>query len=74
MPTFADISTFIAQVDLAELRQKLHSMDTLQKEVETLRNQMAAVDQEAATAMERKGSGGVWGWLAPLPPVKPSNT
>ena len=51
-------------------------MDALQKEVEILRRQMAAANQEAAITVEKQSSGGVWGWLAGTPPptVKSTNT
>lgn len=54
-------------MDLAELRQKLHSMEALQKELELLRRQKAAADQVAATAVQKQSSGGMWGWLAGTP-------
>eukprot|EP00250_Pteridium_aquilinum_P011672 c20230_g1_i1 orf=342-2390(-) len=59
---------FRLEVDLAELRQKLHSMEALQKELDLLRRQKAAADQVAATAVQKQSSGGVWGWLAGSPP------
>jgi hypothetical protein len=63
-------SSFL-QVDLAELRQKLHSMEALQKELELLRRQKAAADKDAASAVPQQQSGGVWGWLAGTPNGKP---
>ncbi|MCO5567067.1 hypothetical protein L7F22_020752 [Adiantum nelumboides] len=59
---------FRLEVDLAELRQKLHSMEALQRELELLRRQKAAADQVAASAVQKQSSGGVWGWLAGSPP------
>ncbi|MCO5561618.1 hypothetical protein L7F22_015239 [Adiantum nelumboides] len=59
---------FRLEVDLAELRQKLHSMEALQRELELLRRQKAASDQVAASAVQKQSSGGVWGWLAGSPP------
>lgn len=62
------------QVDVAELRQKLQTMDTLQKELEILQRQKAA--SEEAYAKQKQSSGGVWGWLAGQPPPpaqKPNN-
>ncbi|WZZ41930.1 hypothetical protein YC2023_038189 [Brassica napus] len=53
-------------VDVAELRQKLQTLETLQKELELLQRQKAASEQ-AATNSKRKSSGGVWGWLAGSP-------
>ncbi|XP_057962846.1 acyl-CoA-binding domain-containing protein 4 [Malania oleifera] len=60
---------FKLEVDVAELRQKLQTMETLQKELELLQRQKAASEQAALSAKQRQGSGGVWGWLAgtPLP-------
>ncbi|ONM11177.1 Acyl-CoA binding protein [Zea mays] len=59
---------FKLEVDVAELRQKLQSMDALEKEVELLRRQKAASEQAALDAKQRQGSGGMWGWLAGSPP------
>ncbi|KAK6911566.1 Kelch repeat type 1 [Dillenia turbinata] len=58
---------FKLEVDVAELRQKLQTMESLQKELELLQRQKAASEQ-AALAKQRQGSGGVWGWLAGTPP------
>lgn len=58
---------FKLEVDVAELRQKLQTMETLQKELELLQRQKAASEQAAMNA-KQKGSGGVWGWLAGSPP------
>ncbi|KAK6121125.1 hypothetical protein DH2020_045113 [Rehmannia glutinosa] len=55
-------------VDVAELRQKLQTMETLQKELEILQRQKAASEQAALSAKQRQSSGGVWGWLAGSPP------
>ncbi|XP_057778184.1 acyl-CoA-binding domain-containing protein 4 [Salvia miltiorrhiza] len=59
---------FKLEVDVAELRQKLQTMETLQKELEILQRQKAASEQAALDARQRQGSGGVWGWLAGSPP------
>ncbi|KAH6805802.1 acyl-CoA binding protein 4 [Perilla frutescens var. frutescens] len=59
---------FKLEVDVAELRQKLQTMDALQKELEILQRQKAASEQAALDAKQRQGSGGVWGWLAGTPP------
>lgn len=59
---------FKLEVDVAELRQKLQTMETLQKELELLQRQKAASEQAALSAKQRQGSGGVWGWLAGTPP------
>lgn len=58
------------QVDVAELRQKLQNMETLQKELELLQRQKAASEQAAISAKQRQGSSGVWGWLAGSPGPK----
>ncbi|CAN7051733.1 unnamed protein product, partial [Brassica oleracea var. botrytis] len=57
------------QVDVAELRQKLQTLETLQKELELLQRQKAASEQAAMNA-KRQSSGGVWGWLAGSPQEK----
>ncbi|OVA15000.1 Acyl-CoA-binding protein [Macleaya cordata] len=59
---------FKLEVDVAELRQKLQTMETLQKELELLQRQKAASEQAALNAKQKQGSGGVWGWLAGTPP------
>ncbi|XP_010103362.2 acyl-CoA-binding domain-containing protein 4, partial [Morus notabilis] len=59
---------FKLEVELAELRQKLQTMETLQKELELLQRQKAASEQAALSAKQRQGSSGVWGWLAGTPP------
>ncbi|KAH1084098.1 hypothetical protein J1N35_023859 [Gossypium stocksii] len=59
---------FKLEVELAELRQKLQTMETLEKELELLQRQKAASEQAALNAKQRQGSGGVWGWLAGNPP------
>ncbi|XP_031131140.1 acyl-CoA-binding domain-containing protein 4-like [Ipomoea triloba] len=58
---------FKLEVDVAELRQKLQTMDTLKKELELLQRQKAASEQAALSSKHRQGSGGVWGWLAGTP-------
>ncbi|KAL7235204.1 hypothetical protein ACSBR1_018652 [Camellia fascicularis] len=59
---------FKLEVDVAELRQKLQTMETLQKELELLQRQKAVSEQAALSAKQRQSSGGVWGWLAGSPP------
>ncbi|KAL7126446.1 hypothetical protein ABFS83_14G188000 [Erythranthe nasuta] len=61
---------FKLEVDVAELRQKLQNMETLQKELEILQRQKAASEQAAQNAKEKQSSGGVWGWLAGTPTEK----
>ncbi|KNA05308.1 hypothetical protein SOVF_191650 [Spinacia oleracea] len=58
---------FKLEVDVAELRQKLQTMEQLEKELELLRRQKAASEQAALSAKQKQGSGGVWGWLAGAP-------
>ncbi|CAN8269904.1 unnamed protein product [Cochlearia groenlandica] len=60
---------FKLEVDVAELRQKLQTLETLQKELELLQRQKAA-SEEAAMNAKRQSSGGVWGWLAGSPQEK----
>ncbi|XP_009124023.2 acyl-CoA-binding domain-containing protein 4 isoform X2 [Brassica rapa] len=60
---------FKLEVDVAELRQKLQTLETLQKELELLQRQKAASEQ-ASTNAKRQSSGGVWGWLAGSPQEK----
>uniref|UniRef100_A0A1J3CPF0 Acyl-CoA-binding domain-containing protein 4 n=1 Tax=Noccaea caerulescens TaxID=107243 RepID=A0A1J3CPF0_NOCCA len=60
---------FKLEVDVAELRQKLQTLETLQKELELLQRQKAASEQAAMNA-KRQSSGGVWGWLAGSPQEK----
>jgi chromosome segregation ATPase len=62
---------FKLEVEVAELRQKLQTMETLQKELELLQRQRAVASEQAATMnAKRQSSGGVWGWLAGTPPPK----
>lgn len=49
------------------MRQKLQTMEQLEKELELLRRQKAASEQAALSAKQKQGSGGVWGWLAGAP-------
>ncbi|KAK9292651.1 hypothetical protein L1049_020628 [Liquidambar formosana] len=60
----------LIKVDVAELRQKLQTMETLQKELELLQRQKAASEQAALNARQRQSSGGVWGWIAGTPGEK----
>jgi hypothetical protein len=65
---------FKLEVDVAELRQKLQTMETLQKELELLQRQKAASEQAAAlNAKQKQSSSGVWGWLAGAPPSEKSD-
>ncbi|CAI9764772.1 unnamed protein product [Fraxinus pennsylvanica] len=58
---------FKLEVDVAEMRQKLQTMEILQKELELLQRQNAASEQAALSAKQRQSSGGMWGWLAGTP-------
>ncbi|XP_010259671.1 PREDICTED: acyl-CoA-binding domain-containing protein 4 isoform X2 [Nelumbo nucifera] len=58
---------FKLEVDVAELQQKLQTMETLQKELELLQRQKAASEQAALNAKQKQSTGGVWGWLAGTP-------
>ncbi|KAL2514847.1 Acyl-CoA-binding domain-containing protein 4 [Forsythia ovata] len=58
---------FKLEVDFAEMRQKLQTMETLQKELELLQRQKTASEQAALSAKQRQSSGGMWGWLAGTP-------
>lgn len=60
--------SFQLEVEIAELRQKLSSMEALQKEVDLLQRQKTA-SEKAASEVAQKESTGVWGWLAGAPPA-----
>ncbi|KAK1319724.1 Acyl-CoA-binding domain-containing protein 4 [Acorus calamus] len=64
---------FKLEVDVAELRQKLQTMEALEKELELLQRQKAASEQAVLSAKQRQSSGGVWGWLAGSPPESKVN-
>ncbi|KAF2542762.1 hypothetical protein F2Q70_00036098 [Brassica cretica] len=62
---------FELEVEVAEVRQKLKTMETLEKKLELLHRQRAVASEQAAANMngKRQSSGSVWGWLArTLPP------
>ncbi|KAI6684909.1 hypothetical protein NL676_030822 [Syzygium grande] len=59
---------FKLEVDVAELRQKLQMMETLQKELELLQRQKAASEQAVLMAKQRQNSGGMWTWITGTPP------
>ncbi|CAI9769513.1 unnamed protein product [Fraxinus pennsylvanica] len=50
---------FKLEVDVVEMRQKLQTMETLQKEIELLQRQKAASEQAALSAKQRQNSSGV---------------
>ncbi|KAG0568578.1 hypothetical protein M758_6G027400 [Ceratodon purpureus] len=60
--------SFQLEVEVAELRQKLSTMEALQKELDLLQRQKAA-SEKAANEASQKESTGVWGWLAGAPPA-----
>lgn len=52
------------QIDVAELRQKLQTMEELKKEVQLLRHQKTIAEEEAALrTKQNQGVGGLLGWL-----------
>ncbi|XP_023538237.1 acyl-CoA-binding domain-containing protein 4 isoform X2 [Cucurbita pepo subsp. pepo] len=59
---------FKLEVEVAELRQKLQTMESLQKELDLLQRQKAASEEALRAKQKQQGSGGVWGWLAGSPP------
>lgn len=60
--------SFRLEVEVAELRQKLSSMEQIQKELDLLQRQKV-VFEKAASEASQKESTGVWGWLAGAPPA-----
>ncbi|KAI4295173.1 hypothetical protein MLD38_040553 [Melastoma candidum] len=60
--------SFKLEVDVAELRQKLQTMETLQRELNLLERQKAESEQAALSARHRQGSGTGWSWLTGMPP------
>ncbi|KAK2632009.1 hypothetical protein EUGRSUZ_L02127 [Eucalyptus grandis] len=61
-------NTDLYKVDVAELKQKLQMMETLQKELELLQRQEAASEQAALMAKQKQNSGGMWTWITGTPP------
>lgn len=52
------------QAQIAELQKMLESLQTVENEVQIIRRQKAALEQEMEhTAIQKQGSGGVWRWL-----------
>ncbi|KAF3570945.1 hypothetical protein F2Q69_00062263 [Brassica cretica] len=59
------------KLEVAEVRQKIKTMETLENKLELLHRQRAVASEQAAANMngKRQSSGSVWGWLAgTLPP------
>ncbi|KAK0592644.1 hypothetical protein LWI29_022839 [Acer saccharum] len=56
---------FKLEAQIAELHKMLESLQTIENEVQILRRQKSAMEQEMehATAIKKQGSGGVWGWI-----------
>ncbi|KAF7820199.1 acyl-CoA-binding domain-containing protein 4 [Senna tora] len=56
---------FTLEAKIAELQKVLESMQSVEDEVQALRRQKSALDQEMelASTAERQNSGGVWRWL-----------
>ncbi|XP_044460473.1 acyl-CoA-binding domain-containing protein 4, partial [Mangifera indica] len=57
---------FKLEAQIAELQKMLESLQTIENEVQILRRQKSALEQEMeqAMAVQRQSSGGVWGWIA----------
>ncbi|XP_050210361.1 acyl-CoA-binding domain-containing protein 4 [Mercurialis annua] len=57
---------FKLEAQIAELQKMLESLETIENEVQLLRRQKAALEQEMElnAAAPRQGSGGVWRWMA----------
>ncbi|PON43636.1 BTB-kelch protein [Parasponia andersonii] len=57
---------FKLEAQITELQKMLESMQSIEDEVQALRAQKSAFEQdmELASAPQRQGSGGVWRWIA----------
>ncbi|XVE99202.1 hypothetical protein REPUB_Repub03eG0176800 [Reevesia pubescens] len=56
---------FKLEAQIAELQKMLESLQSIEKEVQILRRQKSALEQEMEiSAAQRQGSGGVWRWIA----------
>lgn len=57
---------FKLEAQIAELQKMLESLQTIENEVQILRRQKSAFEQEMerATSVQTQGSGGVWRWIA----------
>ena len=53
------------QVQILDLQKRLSSMKSIEQEVQALRSQKLAIEQdmEEAETVQRQGSGGVWRWI-----------
>jgi hypothetical protein len=57
---------FKLEAQIAELQKALESLQTIENEVQLLRRQKSAFEQEVehnAAAAQKQGSGGVWRWI-----------
>ncbi|OMO87264.1 Kelch repeat type 1 [Corchorus capsularis] len=56
---------FKLEAQIAELQKMLESLQTIENEVQILRRQKSALEQEMElSAAQRQNSGGVWRWIA----------
>ncbi|CAL2240135.1 unnamed protein product [Prunus armeniaca] len=57
---------FKLEAQISELQKKLESVQSIEDEVQALRGQKSALEQdmELASSAQRQGSGGVWRWIA----------
>ncbi|VVA26883.1 PREDICTED: acyl-CoA-binding [Prunus dulcis] len=57
---------FKLEAQISELQKKLESVQSIEDEVQALRGQKSALEQdmELASSGQRQGSGGVWRWIA----------
>ncbi|XP_061986715.1 acyl-CoA-binding domain-containing protein 4-like isoform X1 [Populus nigra] len=56
---------FKLEAQIAELQKMMESLQSIENEVQLLRRQKSALDQEIErSAAQRQGSGGVWRWIA----------
>ncbi|XP_021902309.1 acyl-CoA-binding domain-containing protein 4 [Carica papaya] len=56
---------FKLEAQIAELQKILESLPSIENEVQILRTQKSALEQEIElTSAQRQGSGGVWRWIA----------
>ncbi|KAL0557241.1 hypothetical protein IC582_005765 [Cucumis melo] len=57
---------FKLEAQIAELQKMLESMQSIENEIHLLREQKSVLDKhmEAASSVQRQGSGGVWRWIA----------
>ncbi|XP_022134025.1 acyl-CoA-binding domain-containing protein 4 [Momordica charantia] len=57
---------FKLEAQIAELQNMLESMQSIEHEVQLLREQKSALEQhmEVASTVQRQGSGSVWRWIA----------